>query len=756
MKEKCQKNQRILVIDDSESIHEDFRTILGSSEANAANLHESKSAIFGNAPNSSKQIGFDIDSAFQGREGLEKVRQALHEGRPYAMAFVDIRMPPGWDGVETIKRIWKEYPELQVVICTAYSDYDWNDIVAKLGQTERLLILKKPFDNVEVYQLASALTEKWYLSKQARLKHKELERIVKQRTHQVEEANKELTIALEEAKKADRAKSEFLANMSHEIRTPMNAIIGFSDILAEEKLTDEQKRCVNTICDGGRHLLDIIDDILDFSKIEAGKLDVQTSECSLKRLFTKIESMMRPAALEKGLKFEIQENKGLPTNIYTDPTRLEQCLINLISNAIKFTEEGHVCVKVSLEDKNNQPYIRFDVSDTGVGIPPEKQEKVFESFTQADGSTSRKYGGTGLGLTITRRLAELLDGELTLTSEQGRGSVFSLTIPAGVDVTKQPLLDRYNIDDHVCDEHDKLKEAKFSGHVLVAEDVRSNQMLAKWLLEKVGFEVTVAEDGNEAVQKVRSRSFDLILMDIQMPNMNGYEATKTLRNEGVKTPIIALTASAMSGDEGKCICAGCDDYLSKPIGRRKLLEKIHKYLPAENKALTEKANSVKSQVDELAELCCGQIPQESSLKETVGNEDSKEILNWDELIGRLGDEELLKEVVPIFLKDNKERFEKLTEAVKAGDTKAIMFYAHAIKGAGRNIGARRLSDIACRLECVGRENDVDSATILFDKLKTEFEKVVTFLSQTDWIETAKREKVITDEKLKANITGGGY
>ncbi len=748
MKEKCQKNQRILVIDDSESIHEDFRTILGSSDANAANLHETKSAIFGNASNLSKQISFEIDSAFQGQEGLEKVRQALHEGRPYAMAFVDIRMPPGWDGVETIKRIWKEYPELQVVICTAYSDYDWNDLIAKLGQTEQLLILKKPFDNVEVYQLASALTEKWYLSKQARLKHKELERIVEQRTHQVEEANKELTIALEKAQRAEKAKGEFLANMSHEIRTPMNAIIGFGDILADEELTDEQRCCVHSICESGRHLLGVINDILDFSKIEAGKLDVQTSECSLKYLFAKIESMMQPAALEKGLKFEIRENKGLPTNICTDPTRLEQCLINLISNAIKFTEEGHVCVKVSLEDKNNQPYIRFDVSDTGVGIPPEKQEKVFELFTQADGSTSRKYSGTGLGLTITRRLAELLGGELTLTSEQGGGSVFSLTIPAGVDVTKQPFWDRHNIADHMEDERDKLKEAKFSGQVLVAEDVKSNQMLVRWLLEKVGFEVTIAEDGNEAVQKVRSRSFDLILMDIQMPNMNGYEATKTLRNAGVKTPIIALTASAMSGDEGKCICAGCDDYLSKPIDRRKLLEKIHKYLPMEDKTLSEKANSVKSQVDELADLCCGrQIPQESNLKETIGNEDSKEILNWDELIGRLGDEELLKEVVPIFLKDNKERLDKLAKAVKAGDAKAIKLHAHAVKGAGRNIGAKRLSNVAHRLEYVGRENDMEAATPLFDELKIELEKVVTFLSRTDWIEIAKREKVITDEKL---------
>ena len=482
MKEEYLKNQRILVIDDSEAIHEDFRTILGSSPADTAVLDEARSAIFGDTSNSPEQVDFEIDSAFQGQEGLEKVQQALREGRPYAMAFVDVRMPPGWDGVETIRRIWQEYPELQVVICTAYSDYDWSDLIAKLGQTEQLLILKKPFDNVEVYQLASALTEKWYLAKQARLKHKDLERIVEQRTHQVEEANKELTIAVEKAERAEKIKGEFLANMSHEIRTPMNAIIGFGDILSDEELTDEQRRCVNAICDGGKHLLEIINDILDFSKIEAGKLDVQTRECSLKHLFAGIESMMQPAALEKGLKFEIRKDEGLPANICTDPTRLEQCLVNLVSNAIKFTKEGHVCVKASLEDKDDQPYIRFDVSDTGIGISPEKQDTVFESFTQADGSTSRKYGGTGLGLTITRQLAGLLGGELTLTSEQGKGSVFSLTISAGIDVTKQPFLDSDNIADHMGDELDKLKEARFSGHILVVEDVRSNQMLIKWLL----------------------------------------------------------------------------------------------------------------------------------------------------------------------------------------------------------------------------------------------------------------------------------
>ncbi|MFH1882497.1 MAG: response regulator, partial [Planctomycetota bacterium] len=699
MKEKCQKNQRILVIDDSEGIHKDFRTILGSSDANAANLHGAKSVIFGNASNPSKQISFEIDSAFQGQEGLEKVRQALHEGRPYAMAFVDIRMPPGWDGVETIKRIWQEYPELQVVICTAYSDYDWNDLIAKLGQTEQLLILKKPFDNVEVYQLASALTEKWYLSKQARLKHKELERIVEQRTHQVEEANKELTIALEKAKRAEKAKSEFLANMSHEIRTPMNAIIGFSDMLAEQDCAAEQEEYVNIIRDSAKNLLYLINDILDFSKIEAHQLDTEINECSLGRILSFIDSTMKPQAENKSFDFKIVESKGLPERIRTDPVRLRQCLINLTSNAVKFTEKGHVYVNVSLANRNNQPYIRFDVEDTGIGIPRDKQEVIFRSFTQANGGTTRKYGGTGLGLTITKQLAELLGGELTLTSEEGKGSIFSLVIPAGLDVTKQPALDMCI--DHIEPRKEETGQSEFTGHILVAEDVKTNQMLIKLLLKQMGLEVTIAEDGSEVVQKALAQQFDLIFMDIQMPNMNGYEATRTLRNEGVKTPIIALTASAMSGDEGKCICAGCDDYLSKPIDRRKLLEKIHKYLPAENITLSEKTDSVKSQVDKLADLCCGgQIPQESSLKETVGNEDSKEILNWDELIGRLGDEELLKEVVPIFLKDNEERFNKLTKAVKAGDAKAIKLHAHAVKGAGRNIGARRLSDIAYRLECV--------------------------------------------------------
>ena len=274
---------------------------------------------------------------------------------------------------------------------------------------------------------------------------------------------------------------------------------------------------------------------------------------------------MLPKAKIEGLDLKIIEEGGLPAQIRTDLTRLRQCLINLVGNAVKFTRQGHIYLRVSLQEIENAPFIRFDVEDTGIGISQEKQDEIFDTFVQADNSTSREFGGTGLGLAISKRLAELLGGQLTMTSEVEKGSVFSITIPAGIDVTKQPFLDRQNITSYIEAGNKQANEIEFSGNILVAEDARTNQVLIKSLLKRLGLKVTIAEDGIQAVQKALTLQFDLIFMDIEMPNMNGYEATKMLRKKELKTPIIALTAYAMKGDDAKCFAAGCDDYISKPI-----------------------------------------------------------------------------------------------------------------------------------------------------------------------------------------------
>ncbi len=553
-------------------------------------------------------------------------------------------------------------------------------------------------------------------------------------------AEEKINNAMKQAEAANVAKSQFLANMSHEIRTPMNAIIGFGDILADEKLTDDQLENVNIIRESSKALLNLINDILDFSKIEAGRFDTEIIDCSLGKLLNSIESMMRPKAKEKGIEFKVIENNGLPAQISTDPARLRQCLVNLTGNAIKFTEQGHVYIKVSLETTDNKSNIRFDVEDTGIGVPEDRQKMIFEPFTQADGSTTRIYGGTGLGLTITKQLVKLLGGKLTLTSQVGKGSVFSIVIPAGLDVTKQPFLDRHNIAGYWENESDKGDKMKFSGKVLVAEDVKTNQMLIKALLEKMGIEVTIAEDGNQAMQKALAREFDLIFMDIQMPYVDGYEATRALRAEGITIPIIALTANAMKGDDKKCIEAGCDDYLSKPIIYSKLVETIGKYLggavPPESADLVDEF--ISSKTDE------NHAHRVKNLDEVV--------IDWAQITANGLDEQLMKEIIPTYIKDNKEHIRELITAVRKGKTKDAKSHAHAIKGAGRNMGAAKLSELAGQLEAMELEGALSKAQTLLNDIISEFHKLEEFVSKPDWIEIAKREKAVTDEKLNTNAT----
>ena len=305
-----------------------------------------------------------------------------------------------------------------------------------------------------------------------------------------------------QAKKAIAAKSEFLANMSHEIRTPLNSIIGFTESMpVREHNQGARGAAGTTVYNSGRHLLQLINDILDLSKIEAGKMTIEMTKCPLADLIARIESMMHSFAEEKGLAFAVNDKGRLPANILTDSARLSQCLINLVNNAIKFTKKGHVYVNISMEDHNGKWFIRFEVEDTGIGISSEYQQKIFEAFSQEDSGVSRQYGGTGLGLAITKKFVEILGGSITLKSEKGKGTVFAIVIPANIDMTNQPPLDRNGARHEVS----ISKQASFSGSVLVAEDIKSNQMLMKVLLEKMGLKTTFADNGVEAVNKVNDR-----------------------------------------------------------------------------------------------------------------------------------------------------------------------------------------------------------------------------------------------------------
>lgn len=407
-------NLRVLVIDDNLSIHDDFRKIL-QPETETPALDEARASLFGGEPLLKALVRFELDYADQGQAALALVQMAHQEGRPYAVAFVDMRMPPGWDGLETIERVWEVDAEIQTVICTAYTDHSWDDIIRRLGYDDRLLILQKPFSSVEVSQLATSLTSKWNVARQARQR-------------------------LEAAEAATVAKSQFLANVSHEIRTPMNGILGMSELLLRTPLNDKQRRYVEILHKSGTAMLQVINEILDISSIEAGKLKLESIAFDMRELVKDVVELFSGPIESKGLRLTTVLADDLLAEYEGDPMRIRQILTNLLGNAVKFTIRGEIVLHVTVaEDTVGTTTLCLKVQDTGIGIEPSVQAKLFTPFTQADGSTTRKYGGTGLGLAIVKQLANMMGGTVGVDSVPGRGSMFLCAAQVKKSVSRTAL-----------------------------------------------------------------------------------------------------------------------------------------------------------------------------------------------------------------------------------------------------------------------------------------------------------------------------
>ncbi|QDS96628.1 Sensory/regulatory protein RpfC [Roseimaritima multifibrata] len=532
-------------------------------------------------------------------------------------------------------------------------------------------------------------------------------------TH-LEEIKIQLRNARDQADAASAAKSAFVANMSHEIRTPLNAVLGFADVLRRGMATsrEEEVEYLDMIHRSGHHLLELINDILDLSKIESGRLQVESIECSVARIAHDVRSVLSQRASEKSLSLNVEFKSELPEFIQSDPTKLRQILTNLTGNALKFTERGGVTIEIRMV-RGRQPHIEASIQDTGIGMTPEQQKKIFDAFQQADGSTTRRFGGTGLGLAISRQFAEAMGGTLTVSSVPDKGSTFLVRLPTGsLRGTRLMSIEEIEADlEELTDTNDAAQTLRLPAkRILIVDDGEANRRLLELVLRRAGAVTHLGCDGRDALKAVSEQDFDLVLMDMQMPVMTGYEAAQRIRSTGCNVPIIALTGNAMKGDRQRCIEAGCNEFLTKPVNVDLLVQTVAQFVGCEPRPIekVEPEPAIDETMLQLPAIPPLEFPTveeelQADVEELQQEIDAQKVDSKAPVRSALPmDDEEFREIVQEFVPRMEQRFEEIKQLLASEDYENLSELAHWLKGSAGTTGFLPLVEPSERLQVAAR------------------------------------------------------